>query len=154
MVHGHGALRVCFAGKHRKSDVIILSAVYELYCHIASRLDTVGLEVLCQHTGGNVHAKHYVDTLHTGVAPRIGCLRTCQGTYHGGVSSNGQNEGQVCEPHSPCPSCTSETCRRTHLERGCGFPVLHHVPYNIWYDEKQKQEIPGIIELHFFLYFI
>ena len=55
MVGGHGTLGESFTGKERESDVIVRATVDKLDGHLLGGLDAVGLQVLGQHAGADVH---------------------------------------------------------------------------------------------------
>ena len=63
MIRGQRTLRETLRGEDHQTDVIIRATVDEGGRYIFRCLQTIGLQVLRQHTTGDIHRQHDVDTL-------------------------------------------------------------------------------------------
>ena len=78
VVGGKRTLGVGFSCKDGQTDVVVAAFFDKLLSDDFQSLHTVGLEILCQHTGGHIDCQHDVNALGVGVAPGVLALRTSQ----------------------------------------------------------------------------
>ena len=93
MVGRERALRVGFTGEEGEADVVVRTLGDEVLRNLLEGFDAVGLEVLCQHRGGEIDGQHDVDAFDVGVVPTVLALGACQDAHHEGEEQDAQHEG-------------------------------------------------------------
>ncbi len=116
MVCRQGALRESFAAEECQADIVIGTILNELVCYRLGSLNAVGLQVVGEHTRGNIERKHDVDALNLLFTHLILHLWSGKDNDHGNKSQDAQYKGQMNERQTQCMRHATEGLRRSHAQ--------------------------------------
>ena len=138
MISGHRTLRESLSSKDGKTYIIIRTANDEFSGYLFGGFDAVRAQILCQHTRGDIHRQHDIDTFYRLTCPRVVRLRTSQHQYHHCEHQDPQQHGQRHKCHLPTARRIAEDEGVAHPHRGLSLLPVQHIPDQIRYDEQEQ----------------
>ena len=100
MIGRQRTLRETLAGKHHQAYLVVRTVNDKVTRHLFGGLQTIRLQVLCQHRSRYIERHHDVDTFGTLRRPFIGQLRTRQGYTEQYHYRHAQQERHMQQPDS------------------------------------------------------